>query len=63
MRKYEYYCDHKKFVDLYGSVNPNMLLTKKEVINIKAYLDEEDAKRLALIEQHENTKSRKLVKN
>ena len=63
MRKYEYYCDHKKSVDSYGSIDPEMLLTKEEIINLKIYLDEANAKRLALVEQRENAKSRRLIKN
>lgn len=52
MRKYEYYCDHKKSVDLYGSVEPDMLLTGEELISLKSYLDIENAKRLEFISQH-----------
>ena len=63
MRKYEYYCDHKKSVDSYGSIDPEMLLTKEEIINLKIYLDEANAKRLALVEQRKNAKSRRLIKN
>lgn len=58
MRKYEYYCDHKKSVDLYGVVEPDMLLTQEELINLKSYLDIENAKRLEVIEQHKNKRSR-----
>ena len=63
MRKYEYYCDHKKSVDLYGSVDPDMLLTKDELISLKIFLDEENAKRLEFIDQHKNknVKTKKLV--
>ncbi|MBR4003687.1 MAG: hypothetical protein IKI95_06530 [Clostridia bacterium] len=52
MRKYEYYCDHKKSVDLYGVVEPDMLLSKEELISLKSYLDIENAKRLEFISQH-----------
>ena len=65
MRKYEYYCDHKKSVDLYGSVEPDMLLTGEELIKLKSYLDIENAKRLEVIEQHKNQrgKTKKLTPN
>ena len=63
MRKYEYYCEHKKSVDLYGSIDPEMLLTKEEIINLKIYLDEANAKRLALVEERKNAKLRRLIKN
>lgn len=52
MRKYEYYCDHKKSVDLYGVVEPDMLLTQEELINLKSYLDVAHVKRLESIKQH-----------
>lgn len=58
MRKYEYYCDHKKSVDLYGVVEPDMLLTQEELISLKSYLDIENAKRLEFIEQHKNQRDR-----
>lgn len=58
MRKYEYYCDHKKSVDLYGTVEPDMLLTQEELINLKSYLEIENAKRLEVIEQHKNRRGR-----
>lgn len=58
MRKYEYYCDHKKSVDLYGTVEPDMLLTQEELIKLKSYLDIENSKRLEFIEQHKNKRSR-----
>lgn len=58
MRKYEYYCDHKKSVDLYGVVEPDMLLTQEEIIRLKSYLDIENAKRLEVIEQHKSQRGR-----
>ena len=58
MRKYEYYCDHKKSVDLYGAVEPDMLLTQEELTNLKSYLDIANAKRLEFIEQHEKQRGR-----
>lgn len=58
MRKYEYYCEHKKSVDLYGVVEPEMLLTKEELISLKNYLEIENAKRLEFIEQYKNPSSK-----
>ena len=65
MRKYEYYCDHKKSVDLYGTVEPEMLLTQEEVVSLKSYLEIENAKRLEFIEQCKNKrpKTKKLTPN
>lgn len=65
MRKYQYYCDHKKSVDLYGTVEPDMLLSGEELINLKSYLEVENEKRLEFIEQHENKvyKTKKLSSN
>lgn len=58
MRKYEYYCDHKKSVDLYGIVEPDMLLTQEELIKLKSYLDIENAKRLEVVEYYRNREYR-----
>ena len=65
MRKYEYYCNHKRSVDLYGTVESEMLLTKEEVTSLKSYLKTENAKRLDFIEQYKksNAKTKKLVPN
>ncbi len=45
MRKYEYYQRHKKSVDLYGVVEPDMLMTKEEVLELKKYLDQKHQER------------------
>lgn len=65
MRKYEYYCDHKKSVDLYGVVEPDMLLSGEELISLKSYLDVENAKRLEFIAQHrkQNGRTKTLTPN
>ena len=39
LRRYEYYQRHKKSVDLYGSVEPDMLMNKEEVEELKNYLN------------------------
>lgn len=49
MRYYEYYCDHKKSVDLYGTITPEMKISKEEVEELKKYLDVENMKRKTLI--------------
>ena len=65
MRKFEYYCKHKKSVDLYGVVEPEMLLSREEFIKLKSYLDVENAKRIEFIEQHKNrnSKTKKITSN
>ncbi len=49
MRLYEYYCEHKKSVDLYGSIIPAMKMTKGEAEELKKYLDIENMKRKTFI--------------
>lgn len=65
MRKYEYYCNHKKSVDLYGIVDPEMILSQEELISLKSYLNIENAKRLEFIDQHKNKRgiTKKLTPN
>ena len=58
MRKYEYYCNHKKSVDLYGFVEPDMMISKEELTTLKNYLEVENAKRLDFIEQHKNNSAK-----
>ena len=58
MRKYEYYCEHKESVVLYGDVEPDMLLTQEELSYLKSYLDIEEVKRLKVIEIYENQGTR-----
>lgn len=40
LRRYEYYQRHKNSVDLYGSVEPDMLMNDEEVEELKKYLIE-----------------------
>ncbi len=60
-RKYEYYCDHKKSVDLYGlSQNYNDLseaiqMTPEEVKELKKVLEKQNKDRLDYIEKNKNT--------
>ena len=64
MRKYEYYCKHKISVDLYGVVEPEMILKNEEYYELMTYLEIENSKRLELIEEYkkENNKRKKLVR-
>ena len=52
IRKYEYYQNHKRSVDKYGKVEPCMLLTNKEVMELKAYLVQKGKQRKEQIEQY-----------
>jgi len=52
MRKYEYYCDHKRSVDKYGIVEPEMLISQEELQELIKYLDIKNAERLEQIEQY-----------
>lgn len=54
MRLYEYYCNHKKSVDLYGSITPEMKISKEEAYELKKYLDVENMKRKTLINMIRN---------
>lgn len=54
MRLYEYYCNHKKSVDLYGSITPEMKISKEEAQELKKYLDAENMKRKTLINMIRN---------
>lgn len=49
MRLYEYYCNHKDSIESYGKVTPEMKMTKEEVKELETYLNEENKKRLELI--------------
>lgn len=55
MRKYEYYQRHKDSVDKYGIVEPDMKLSKEEVIELKIYLEQKHYERT-----FKNTKAIKL---
>ena len=50
MRRYEYYQNHKEKVDLYGTVSPDMLMTKEEAEEIKKYLSQKHQERELYIE-------------
>lgn len=52
MRKYEYYCDHKRSVDKYGIVEPEMLMSGEEIKELIKYLDIKNAERLEQIERY-----------
>ncbi len=54
MRYYEYYCEHKKVVDLYGSITPEMRITKEEAEELKKYLDVENKNRKTIINMIRN---------
>lgn len=62
MRKYEYYCNHKKSVDKYGVVEPEMLITKDEVNSLKVYLDEKDIERKTRIKEYKMHKEKDYTK-
>ncbi len=52
LRKYEYYQRHKKSVDKYGTVEPEMLMSKEDVVRLKLYLDEKHTERKERIEEY-----------
>ena len=52
MRKYEYYQRHKDSVDKYGIVEPDMKLSKEEVVELKIYLEQKHHERMTQIEQY-----------
>lgn len=52
MRKYEYYCDHKRSVDKYGVVEPEMTISQEELKELTQYLAIKNAERLYQIEQY-----------
>ena len=55
LRIYEYYNDHKNFVDKYGKVLDGMIMKDEEVEELKKKLDIEDFKRHKVIEEfHKN---------
>lgn len=56
MRKYEYYKNHKKSVDMYGVAEPEMLMTDEEVKELKKYLDKKNAERKKRIEEFHEAK-------
>ena len=54
MRRYEYYQRHKKSVDLYGVVSPDMLMTAEEVQELKKYLAQKHQERKQHIDEVKN---------
>ena len=54
MRRYEYYQRHKKSVDLYGVVSPDMLMTDEEVTELRTYLDKKHQERKQHIDNVKN---------
>lgn len=54
MRRYEYYQRHKKSVDLYGVVSPDMLMTDEDVAELRTYLNEKHQERKQQIEYVQN---------
>lgn len=54
MRRYEYYQRHKKSVDLYGVVSPDMLMTAEEVQELKKYLYQKHQERKQHIDEVKN---------
>ncbi len=61
MRKYEYYMAHKGSVDRYGVIEPDMMLTDEEVIELREYLKAMDEKRRTQIEQFRQGGNQKRV--
>lgn len=51
MRKYEYYQNNKESVDKYGIVEPDMIMSEKELIDLKSYLKDKNNERLEYIEK------------
>lgn len=54
MRLYEYYKAHKSSVDRYGIVTPEMKMSKDDVRNLEAYLQEKNSERYAYLEKCKN---------
>lgn len=55
MRRYEYYQRHKKSVDLYGVVSPDMQMSKEEIAELKIYLESKLQERKQQIEEVKNS--------
>lgn len=51
-RKYEYYQNHKRVVDKYGTPDDDMLMSNKEAYEIKQYLDIKHLERKKEIEEY-----------
>ena len=51
-RKYEYYQNYKRLVDMYGKVEEDMLITYEEARKIKEYIDMMDQERKEQIEKY-----------
>ena len=50
MRKYEYYIEHREFVELYGTIEPEMKISSEEYEDLKEYVFSESRKRIDEIE-------------
>lgn len=62
MRKYEYYCDHKRSVDKYGVVEPEMNISQEELKELTQYLAIKNAERLEQIEQYKEKIDKEIKK-
>lgn len=63
MRTYEYYKRHKKSVDAYGIITPEMQMTKEEVMDIKTYLDKKNIERSNYLEEYRQQRDKKRTEN
>jgi hypothetical protein len=52
VRLYKYYLAHKKSVDKYGEVLPEMLMTEEEVLELERWLNEEHGRRMKEIDEY-----------
>lgn len=63
MRRFEYYHQHKKSVDNYGVVLPEMVMTDEEVGNLHIYLTRKNAERKNYIEECKANPAKKRTLN
>lgn len=61
LRIYEYYQRHKDYVDKYGVVEPDMLLSNDEVLKLKTYLVQKDIERKSEIEKSKSTVQKRVL--
>ena len=61
LRIYEYYQRHKDYVDKYGVVEPDMLLSDDEVLKLKTYLVQKDIDRKSEIEKSKSTVQKRVL--
>ncbi len=59
MRRYEYYQAHKESVDKYGTISPDMTLSKEEILELTQYLEQKHEERMKQIEQYNQAKVKK----